>query len=489
MQLEPQSLEKIWEQDYLERRSEADYLTKYLCNRHQHKPTEKGFVLAVNAEWGVGKTFMLRKWNEQLIFQGQPAVYFDAWSNDFTPNPLIAFIAILDKALEPYYALLPTGQKIRRSVMQYVGVALKPALKVAMHAGAKKLLGMGSEEVAELIDAEPRDKGDDKEGGDLEGIGKDLSAAITAALKEHTATAEAVAKFKEKIGFLIKELHDKHQVQLPIFVFVDELDRCRPDYAIELLEGIKHLFGVPGMHFIVATNITQLGHSVCAIYGPQFNGEQYLKRFFDLEYSLPKPDTSKFAADLMIRIYRPSVSQLITGFTEETLPLVASDTYLPYIFVQYALLFRLELRDQEQVARILEACFLTLDTQQIHVHFLIFLVMLYHRKASVFRRVVERWSIDSRTGIDEVLDNYQRGKFELRRSRPNSDSTASHTTLDAVGPYFTYMRDKSIKQNASSDFPDNLMSDILQDVRNDRLFQYAEIVQRAGQFTSSKKKK
>ena len=76
---------------------------------------------------------------------------------------------------------------------------------------------------------------------------------------------------------MITVLEDQAGVQLPLFVFVDELDRCRPDYAIELLEGIKHLFGVPGVYFVVATNTVQLGESVKAVYGSGFDGVRYLK--------------------------------------------------------------------------------------------------------------------------------------------------------------------------------------------------------------------
>ncbi|WP_080698421.1 P-loop NTPase fold protein [Janthinobacterium lividum] len=96
---------------------------------------------------------------------------------------------------------------------------------------------------------------------------KSMTSAVDAALKQHKNTKQAVISFKEKLSALVSILSENEQLGLPLFIFVDELDRCRPDYAIELLEGIKHLFGVPGVYFIVATNMQQLGESTKAIYG------------------------------------------------------------------------------------------------------------------------------------------------------------------------------------------------------------------------------
>jgi hypothetical protein len=60
------------------------------------------------------------------------------------------------------------------------------------------------------------------------------------------------------------------------------------------LEGIKHLFSVPGVAFVICTNLDQLGRAVGAVYGPAFDGFSYLKRFFDFEYELPEPTREAF---------------------------------------------------------------------------------------------------------------------------------------------------------------------------------------------------
>ena len=81
---------------------------------------------------------------------------------------------------------------------------------------------------------------------------------------------------------------------LPLIVAIDELDRCRPSYAIELLEVAKHLFAVDHVVFVLAVNCEQLAHSVKALYGNDFDAEGYLRRFFDVDCQLPEPGRDAF---------------------------------------------------------------------------------------------------------------------------------------------------------------------------------------------------
>ncbi|TGS16814.1 hypothetical protein EN852_006245 [Mesorhizobium sp. M2E.F.Ca.ET.209.01.1.1] len=87
-----------------------------------------------------------------------------------------------------------------------------------------------------------------------------------------------------------------HEKPLPFYVIVDELDRCRPSYAVALLERVKHLFGAPNIAFVFATNSDQLRHGIAGLYGPAFDGFKYLKRFFETTYQLSTPDISRFVS-------------------------------------------------------------------------------------------------------------------------------------------------------------------------------------------------
>lgn len=80
----------------------------------------------------------------------------------------------------------------------------------------------------------------------------------------------------------------------PLMVMIDELDRCRPSYAVEFLEVAKHMFSVDRIVFVLAVNSDQLAHSVRALYGHDFDAEGYLRRFFDVDFRMPEPDRQAF---------------------------------------------------------------------------------------------------------------------------------------------------------------------------------------------------
>ena len=96
----------------------------------------------------------------------------------------------------------------------------------------------------------------------------------------------------------------------PIVFIIDELDRCRPSYAVELLEEIKHFFSVPGIVFVLSIDKVQLGHAVRGVYGnDRINADEYLRRFIDLEYSIPKP-TTKIYSNYLFNYY--GIAEILT---------------------------------------------------------------------------------------------------------------------------------------------------------------------------------
>jgi hypothetical protein len=102
------------------------------------------------------------------------------------------------------------------------------------------------------------------------------------------------ADANEKFIKLIEESLEKLPENQNLVIFIDELDRCRPTYAIELLERIKHLFSVERLVFVLSTDTEQLSHSIRAVYGNDFDAKKYLNRFIDLDYSLKEPDLKKY---------------------------------------------------------------------------------------------------------------------------------------------------------------------------------------------------
>ncbi len=78
------------------------------------------------------------------------------------------------------------------------------------------------------------------------------------------------------------------ETKTPVVFVIDELDRCRPDYALEVLEIIKHVFDVPHVHFVLGVNLKSLQSSVHAAYGAESDAVQYLRKFIDVKLQLPR---------------------------------------------------------------------------------------------------------------------------------------------------------------------------------------------------------
>lgn len=104
-------------------------------------------------------------------------------------------------------------------------------------------------------------------------------------IKSSRSIKERIDSFLDNI---LAERGDK------LVVFIDEIDRCKPTYAIKLMERIKHYFEHENIIFVFSTNLEELQHSVKAIYGSDFSAFRYLDRFFDLKIPMPKVDNDKY---------------------------------------------------------------------------------------------------------------------------------------------------------------------------------------------------
>ena len=95
---------------------------------------------------------------------------------------------------------------------------------------------------------------------------------------------EEIAELKDTL----KELIEKKK----ILFLIDELDRCRPNYAIDFLETIKHLFNLENTAFVIATNLVQLESSAKALFGQDLNFKNYYRKFSPVIWQLPRTDNS-----------------------------------------------------------------------------------------------------------------------------------------------------------------------------------------------------
>ncbi|WP_249118542.1 P-loop NTPase fold protein [Pseudoalteromonas sp. NEC-BIFX-2020_015] len=119
--------------DQLNRKQDAELLTKILVRRsnsNREKPNKSSYVINVNAEWGAGKTYFVKRWAEDLKHE-HPVVYIDAWSNDFMDSPIITVLAEIQEQLLETINQSHLTQAKRKS-FKNIGISVLPKILAAL---------------------------------------------------------------------------------------------------------------------------------------------------------------------------------------------------------------------------------------------------------------------------------------------------------------------------------------------------------------------
>ncbi|WP_373948289.1 P-loop NTPase fold protein [Vibrio pomeroyi] len=334
-----------WKEKYsfnkcgLNNKEYGSYLSSYL--RSQTKP----LVLNLNGSWGTGKTHFLKQVYSDLRFEHKyPVIYIDAWKSDFSNDPLLVVISEMIEQFKQLNPMIDAEDK-EQKLLKVLGKYSKKLWNVAA-------IGVGnyaSEKFdnATIVDlakiATFKDEEEVVVGRNLTDNYKNQLSALNDCKLALTHYVNCFPEGKRKV-----------------FVLVDELDRCRPTYAIEMLETIKHFFSLDNYIFVVATDTNQLSHSIKAVYGSEFDGTEYLSRFFNRSAALPEPDKGLFAKLLAQDTILKNLKQNIGTFD----CLEYSPDYLSRLLNEVSIMYNLSLRRMEQVFRKFESCILyELDTE------------------------------------------------------------------------------------------------------------------------------
>lgn len=257
----------LWE-DVLNRNKDIVYFYELLLAQNC------AGTIAIDGRWGSGKTFFVNQSimainalnsmadmdeekrarilckipftkKEEEIQNSILTVYYDAWKNDNDIDPVISLFYEMTKQLSLTYNL--TNKNI---------------FKIS----------------AAIIDAF---------------TGRGISGIL-----DSLKSDDPLAKFKEQknIEEKIKEFFSEILIERAerLVIFIDELDRCKPTFAVKLLEQIKHYLDDDRITFVFSVNIAELQHTIRHYYGDEFDACRYLDRFFTLRVSMPPADKNKF---------------------------------------------------------------------------------------------------------------------------------------------------------------------------------------------------
>lgn len=249
----------------------------------------ESYSIALDSYWGSGKTFfvkqvkmildtvteksytkvdgetaILSKWiqiSSNMQLKKHVPIYYDAWQNDCDEDPIYSLIYQMTLDTENIKGL---KDKINFS----------DALNVA-----GKITGIVASKLSEhLAGVNPNEIVEDLRKDDF--------------LETLRARKDIDKRIEEYIGKLLPEGCDR------LLIIIDELDRCNPEFAVKLLERIKHYFNNDRITFVFAVNLAELQITIRKYYGNEFNASRYLDRFFDLRVTLPSPDMDKFYSSI-----------------------------------------------------------------------------------------------------------------------------------------------------------------------------------------------
>lgn len=238
--------------------------------------------IAIDGKWGSGKTFfvlhvqmLMNSFNNSVeslseeekceiknafskdirgdknrLLKPEVCVYYDAWSNDNDEDPILSLVYEIIKETAQYYPF-KKGTDCMKTV----------SLIVNFFTG-KNVVGL-----VELM-------------------------------RERDPLSEL--KSNKEIHVLVKDFLDSllYGQGNRLIIFIDELDRCRPEYAVRLLERIKHYFSNDRITFVFSLNISELQHTVKRYYGEGFDACRYLDRFFDYRIALPPANMTGYYKEM-----------------------------------------------------------------------------------------------------------------------------------------------------------------------------------------------
>lgn len=248
------------------------------CNEQDDKCS-----IAIDAGWGYGKTFFIKQvkmlieafnnfttaltdeertsikapfakyigiGDNAVEIAPQVCVYYDAWSNDYDIDPILSLV----------YEI------IRSTANDYEFKKNRDCLKIA----------------AGIVDFF---------------TGRNVADIVELSKREDPLS---VLKNQKDIHCMVAEFLDSllYEQGNRLVVFIDELDRCRPSYAVQMLERIKHYFANDRITFVFSVNIEELQHTVKRYYGNEFDACRYLDRFFDYRIALPTANMERYYQEI-----------------------------------------------------------------------------------------------------------------------------------------------------------------------------------------------
>ena len=283
------------EVDIFNRKDFGDRLYNLISN------SDENLVLALDAQWGEGKSTFIKMWSNQNKHVQEPpleTIYFDAFENDYQKDPFLALASEIYELLDD--KIEAKKEEFKDKASQVFKTFSRGVIKAGIRVGT-----------AGLIDGTVLDEAEK----DLSKLVSDqVDTAIASKFESSKLDKMALKNFKA----FLSDIAVNHTEGKRIVFVIDELDRCRPDFALDLLENIKHLFSVPGVTFFLVMNRHQLEESVKCRYGAGIDSVTYLQKFINVWLALPR-SSGKYQQDDGAQYLKSAINSMAgTGEVKNT---------------------------------------------------------------------------------------------------------------------------------------------------------------------------
>lgn len=252
------------------------------------KWTETPITIALQGEWGSGKTSLMNllRWNLCDCDQAQFfPIWINTWQYSLMKTSSQAIIGILEGIINQIGALNPSEGKWNESKKKIGGIF-------------KKMASVGTKIVANQV-----------------GIDGD---AVDELFGEDGGSAHSdVMRLKEEINGLVQEALAHRPDRKGFIFYIDDLDRIAPPVAVEILELLKNIFDLENCIFVLAIDYDVVIKGLKPKFGELTDkNEREFRSFFDKIIQLP---FSMPVANYNVDVFLVNALKAINFFTEKEL--------------------------------------------------------------------------------------------------------------------------------------------------------------------------
>lgn len=403
----------------LNRQDFINFMKNLIKNSDNYKRNSDSdsYVIALDSGWGTGKSFFIEllkkdiEENEDNI----KVVKYNAWENDYCDNafnPL--FYDILNKNI--------VDSITDKKNIEALGTAAKSIIKAFGKDVISKTIGLDNTTEAVI--------------NTLADIKNFLTKNLPE-IEELNSQRESFENFKKLLKSTSSWLSDNDK---RLVVIIDELDRCKPTFAIQTLEIVKHIFDIENLTFIFAIDIHQLSHSIECVYGQGIDSTGYLCRFFDYIAKLPTSDITSYIQNTIANI--DSIPKMQTTSYKNRKKYCDFSEDISMFFIELYDAFELSLRDLDTIIQsykiMLDNFLSKYHTSIAHTMYLFYLTLKYKNPELFYNLIVNTPSsvinhIEQYFKINKFVDNNNWLNLEILHETKKLKDMALSVLLNTFG--------------------------------------------------------